>query len=525
MPTPDAHPDEGDGETVTLIYFFVPLPEYLRVPDGWTVVGHEWANLNDPRPHLPDFVDDRYYRAVRVSAAFHKVDSPHRFHGMTEALRAAHAAFPALADKAEEIDWDAIPDTQAQTTVAEVAVVADPDAEDPVSDAFDRGLEYLRSLQSAYSLVAHDPVHLVERAMLPFLVPFAERRVTVGEDEPAWPSELGLFAVNLSTSAMPKIGYEDLEGAQLEAVTDVGSIVDGGAFGAFVDVRREAQLALRSGNRLTTAVLVGAAAEALFRELHAMLLWEEGRLPSECVESLRERTITNVVKTEFHNRLGGSWSLDLAGPVRDWRRSIANLRDRALHLGERPSSDSLDQAFAALAAVERFVADRLRASAAAYPVTAGLFGHPEAEEAVPQAYAVPLDPPAVVRRWMAEVQRHREEGPFEGSTEHADVVMLLYPSGDVRWWLVDRQTGLACLAGEPDLTDEQLSWFTGEVAELVKNPPAEPVSIQVGVEAAPAPLAAEPEWVSVVFLLPGAEALRYPASPIPPSEPTDASAG
>ena len=230
-----------------------------------------------------------------------------------------------------------------------------------------------------------------------------------------------------------------------------------------MNFRREAQLSNQSGNLLTTAVLNGASSESLLRELQLVLMWDEGTSPGAAAEELADtKPITKLARTAFHDRLGGSWNLEGTGPVGDWFRNVAQLRNRVLHMGHEPSWEEVSASLRASTALNEFVRNRLLERLSQYPYVAMFFfgGYKRIREFSKkrrEAWKKMVDefglgyPVLAFRIWRVEVQKLFECGyPFPSQESRGRLVRAQYGNGEIHYWLVDRDSGLACRAITPD---------------------------------------------------------------------------
>ena len=123
-------------------------------------------------------------------------------------------------------------------------------------------------------------------------------------------------------------------------------------------------------------ILVAAACEVLLDVLLLALLWESGQTPEEAASLFRlGESITRRIKTHYHRRIGGTWQLDQPGPVRGWFERVADLRNRCLHTGLRPSRDDAIAAMDSGDALRLFIIERLKDSTNVkkFPLTANFF--------------------------------------------------------------------------------------------------------------------------------------------------------
>lgn len=455
-------------------YFFVSLPERLAVPDGWIIRLVEMADGS--RVGAPFQTEDGLDRKIVGSLLFRQIDDEARGNPVIFARPAFIAAAKAFAGSDADINPEdaqipseahekIVPQATA-STVVEVAVLCETDVDiTELEEAFNYGLEQIRGIQQMYYLVSQTPVTLVTRETLPMAIPVAITAMTLGESCELRPSSQPshfTFLINDVSSSLTCIAPSDeLPEEKLQQMTlDVR--LWPGPFATYANFRRETSIAQRDGNRLTASVLNGAAAEALLRELHLAIMWDEGLEPKEAVREMRAmRSVTRLAKGAFHNRLGGNWTLDGKGPVSEWKRHVADLRDQIVHMGYEPNAAEVRRSLDATYHLERYVSDRLTGVVDKYPfATVFLRGHDRirnlsktrhlAWERGTQSF-FGSDPVEAFKVWRYEVERFlAPDMPTVGDTTRGKLVRVDYINGETRYWLADEETGLACLARPPD---------------------------------------------------------------------------
>ena len=94
----------------------------------------------------------------------------------------------------------------------------------------------------------------------------------------------------------------------------------------------------------------------------AAMLWEEGLAPADAAEYWRTSSVTRRIKRLYANRLGGNWDLEGTGPVANWRRQIADVRNSAIQTGREVTSAEVNAAGVAAGALTTFMAQRILAN-------------------------------------------------------------------------------------------------------------------------------------------------------------------
>lgn len=171
---------------------------------------------------------------------------------------------------------------------------------------------------------------------------------------------------------------------------------------AFNDLSLGATNAARHDGDYVGAVLKSAAAaEVLLKHLAAMLIWEVtvrhggGQKTDWASQSTLfplNRKPSDLIGSVLSQALSGGWdSNSRTRPIGAWRFDIAQVRNRVIHRGHRPSAEEAHTAVEALDALRQFVGQRLAARAKQFPRTFYLVnGRP----ACPASVLKVLDDPA-----------------------------------------------------------------------------------------------------------------------------------
>ncbi len=519
---PRATQDDRDLGTRELAYFFIPLADQLDLPSGQCIPFRAGPPSDtEDRSLLASVDNEGHYTFMRVSLVVHQVASSRPIPGFLESFEAAAGAFPAM--QGESGTATAPPGLPTTQTVVEAMVVLDPRADDPATDAFDEAIEHIQDFQRTYYAVTQHPVALVSRASLPFAIPLAVRTVQPGEDAPEWPTDLSMFLVNMNVPYPRPVP----DGVELATTIDglfSDSRLDGGPFGAMADLRREALLSVRSGNTISGAVLLGAASELLLRETFLMLMWDEGVDPAEAASATpADLSITKLSRREFHPRLGGAWNGRPGSAVGAWFQDVRGLRNKVVHSGYAPSSCELEKSMTAAAELESFLAERLALNVATYPCTAIMYlgdagiesrgASARLERALASA-PIPTSISDAFRRWRYEVDRHRDKGPFSGEVSSATPTLVRYLNGEVRWWLVDETTRLACRCESLPITEPIAGLL--EAYDNMAEDLHEAISIAVRTDSPPRPTETPAQWLPSMEVIPPGAVGRFASVRIPP---------
>lgn len=228
-------------------------------------------------------------------------------------------------------------------------------SEADISDAFDRGLEMIQAMQRAYYLASKDAISGIAREPLPNLIPMLQRHGTASK-----PGALtgGVFLPHLATMRTVHPPIERLDDSLFAAMRGVMAHADpGGAFWAYADLRREAQVLLAMRGDYRGAVITAAtAAEVFLDTLLLHLLWHDGSTEEEAAKAF-STGLTYRVKSEYSGLIRGRWSLVGSNPVARWHRSTATMRNRVAHAGYRPSLVDAQHAVAAAQELETYLVD------------------------------------------------------------------------------------------------------------------------------------------------------------------------
>lgn len=506
-----------------LAYFFIPLPEAVSLPHGWIskFLITDQGELENGESTTNELFRVGPMEKLTASLAVHQLREEPALTSVNTALRAAASAF----------HWDSIdsedrhpkvPRSVARSVVEVMVPIRDA-TEPSLQKAFDHAVECCERLLRIYYGATQHAVSPVTRSRLPPAIPFAVRYAQLGESEPRWPPrEDARLLVNVS-SHLVAVDPPPLTKSKVDEVAMAGRLPPRGPFAGLLDVRRELALAQRAGNTIPLAILCGASAEVLFRELLLVLLWEEGRQPVWAATKTSKSSISSVVHSEMPRRIGGDWSRSSTGVIAAWARDIAELRDRAVHVGFVPTQPQIAKALKTYERVERFVGDRLAASLNDYPLTASTFlGNAGLERRKAsqrlkrrlETGAHPVDVPTSFERWRREVDRHAGNGPWIGEATGAAAMLVIYVDHREQWWLMDERTGLCCLARPVETNENQSENLERLRADLRDSSTTSHVSLRVQGKA----LALEPTpaWVPISEAIPSNEYSRFPLSLLPP---------
>lgn len=381
--------------------FFIPLPEFIRLPDDrpfpryqsmgpstikWLESFGEIPSRSLVEHQDPKFRNFADVRIIAASTVFRRYATSLRAEAE---LPLMEAMFHEFTPDAKEHEKPSFTDEEEQTfyrSVAEVAVSLDfvafdmstsservvapfrdsGDISDEVMNrALDIALATIRSYQSAYYGAVRAPVTLIERELLPPVLLYALRSLQEIADRV--PPVIQM----LITGNLPKqVGLvQDLSGEDMEKF---GKVLNSPSpLSRYLDLYRQGLVALSRGNTRECLVMIAVAAESLVNVVLAHLQWEECLTPETSAENWTPSLDTRI-KRNFPDRLGGNWSDSTAGPVQNWSRDIADIRHRVVHAGYKPTIEEAKKSVQALDALVKFFGDRVAHSGnlRRYPRTA-----------------------------------------------------------------------------------------------------------------------------------------------------------
>lgn len=525
------HADEPPVIASQLVYFFVPLPDPLGLPDKYIVEVPEYAPLDRIRDDgVPPI-------CLGASLRFHTVELPTTYAAeFTVLFDLAVKSLPpnagarTSASKPGGLAAESGPSAPRTptTTVVEMAVAAElpdvgqsaPEEElnaqlrDPITEAFDRGLHYVRQFQRAYYLARREPIRLVTREALPFAVPFGIRRLFGDDGEPLpFDVSLSVYLVNMNVPNAGATRWVDSDNRMLS--TAVAQQADNGPFTSYMDLVRESNVALSRDGAYRSAVLFTATAcEVLFDDLLAHLMWEEGQRPEEAANAF-DSQLTARVKSQYHARLGGLWRLDAGGPISDWFILVARLRNRVVHGGYEPTFQEATVAVQATDALREYLGDLIANRALTYPRTAlvlpGEGGLVRRGKWTSALNDLRNDTSEVhwrqtFARWQLAMQRARKNSPLSEipSTTDASIYVVVRTNGSEQWVIHDRRAGMAAVldgaAGVTGVTPDQWASVRTQIASVAEQSDRTDVSVLLpGAKATAEPL---DRWLPEYRLVP-----------------------
>ena len=323
-------------------------------------------------------------------------------------------------------------------------------------NALDVAISDLRSIQRACHAIGRDPITLVTRQRLPFLVPVTLRAYsTIGQHTAE--AKHALLAANANLSNV--LPTAEFGHAEIAAVHSMRSRLEDHPFTTHLDLHREATRALhRYGDTRGTAIFAGVSAESALDELLLHLMWEERQTPEKAAGDWKDGLATRV-KTEYSRRLrGGSWDSSGSASIGKWSRDVADLRHRVVHGAYEPTISEARTSINAVDELVSYLCDRLAdaANLSRYPRSAlalagerGLARRKSYTRRVRRLQEDPSEPPwsATYTRWREAWRRLRRDkttSPRIPNEANAYLLAIISPHDtSLRWCLHDRLQHLA----------------------------------------------------------------------------------
>ena len=397
-----ALPADWDGEPRSIV-FFIPAPQPLAFPDGSTFELErdedvQWLEGVAQVPTSPvaqwvnpkinsgkNFVSFRVWR-LPENVVLDVSDSNRAFEVLNKVIGRSRSLD---STRKSMSDPRILPlDVTSHATVFEAVTPLLPsyidgrvDANQSISDAFDRCLESLYELYRAYvSATAHVRVRsLTRRTVSPF-IPWTTRdpfSFSLGGP--------GIFNANMAdTAAVGAVGTmsdDDLE--RMLFILQRGRQGGPGAdrAGVAVENARRAQRSFYVDADYSVCVIWAYAwIETLCDGLLMVSAWEAERDVEE-VATWFDVGFVKRVKTHFPKLFGGRWRPDdSASLFGNWERTVAQMRHRIIHANHRASEKDATRALDACGDLEAYAKKRLAQKRHKHPRTALIFlGRPGLE--------------------------------------------------------------------------------------------------------------------------------------------------
>jgi hypothetical protein len=239
--------------------------------------------------------------------------------------------------------------------------------EDVLAEAFERSVEALFLIIRAYRFSVKRVMHTPTRERLGQNFYVVTRKATPEGDY--W-DEPGRLMVNI-------LGIPAMRPAEIDAdgIERLGMAVYSELFGhpmvPFSELQADARSSLADGDYRASVMLFHSASEVYLDTTLMLMQWEEGLAPETAAEVFR-RSLMERVRSQYHDRLGGTWATRQGTAVDSWYRDLVLLRHRTIHGGYAVSPPEAHVASSAFDAFRTFVTDRIAANVKRYPVTSGI---------------------------------------------------------------------------------------------------------------------------------------------------------
>jgi hypothetical protein len=360
-----------------LIAFFIPLPEPVGIPQGSTYSFDEGSVLPDIEP-LPVFVikdsapiPGRATNQLFVSLKFWQAKST--FVQLIEQVLAVGRVLDVVRGPLAEPHEDDL-NLECPLTVVEAVTQLTEATPLGISAAFDRCLARVHEVGFAYGLATRQALAPITLRRLPPFITYMTRNAL--SDEWIATSAIDLGHYNEIRRLVPHDLNDETQQSLLSALS---AMAIGDPVVPYLELSAEARREFdREGDNRAAVIHSQAACEVLLDSVFQALLWEEGIMPADAVTGFfaTNSTLGGRVRRSdtYAVRLGsGLWRLDGSGPVATWYVDLADLRNRCVHAGYRPTNDEALAASRAQFGLRDFIAGRLVDRQTRYPRVASLF--------------------------------------------------------------------------------------------------------------------------------------------------------
>ncbi|MCB5257623.1 MAG: hypothetical protein PHY63_03035 [Candidatus Cloacimonetes bacterium] len=238
---------------------------------------------------------------------------------------------------------------------------------DEISKVFDICLELLNYLVVSYQITYKD--HTVYRVTLPMLEPCCICRLI---DPSSWKTDNQLFLLNYN------IPYEKsiVSNTEAAAVVHYANVLkqNWNPFMLSSELIVLADRNIATGQYRESVINIQSGFESFIMILAQELYKSEGKSLADLEARFIKNGLTHILKSEFHNRLGGHWDItDESKPIGQWYTVCYMLRNKVVHTGYMPTLDETEQAFIACKNFIQEVIASLKNNQKKYPDIARYF--------------------------------------------------------------------------------------------------------------------------------------------------------
>lgn len=332
-------------------YFLIPLPDPLGLKHESVYRTIEEIETENDGAFGP--VETK----VSVSILIHQVESDiNEFSASHDYFELAKKVWPEQVESGDDYDRGDVPTFKITKTIAEVAVsplddtlrkhLSRNDERPELFHQFEIALESVNRLIEEYRLVAKIPVRLVTPELLPFLIPQAYGDVDISKGANPTNFVTGIYLLSPHKHFVP----EDFTEAQFEKLSNNLNLSGlPHPLKAYINVRNDAQIAyLMHGDYRMATILIATACEILINVVLQSLMWETGKaLKSAAKNFYRDFSVSQKLE-KFQLYFGLTWDTKKSPELVNWAERIAYRRNDVVHTGIKPTSDEVDQAWAAM---------------------------------------------------------------------------------------------------------------------------------------------------------------------------------
>lgn len=376
---PGGIPDDASSTSVPCIWFFLPLPHPLGLPEGEALVQSSDVGEIARETASPTGLDcSLFIHQVRRSTNVMLRDYGDILN-LVNVKAFKHVSSPEearqLANELDERAGDA-----STLTVVEAAVPGCTPESEQLNAGLDRAIELIREFQSQVATVTGMPIRLIGRATLQPMLPIVTGRLNLDGSPPSFDALVADFLIDEcappASFGMAPAPISDAHIGKLQSY----NFQRVPAFQLIAGMRREALVQARfDGNPALGVVTAASAGELLISTALLHCLWEEGASPVDGARPFRgEPGLSRTIGHLRQKLKGKGWDITGDGPVAEFY-ATAQVRNRVLHGGYWPTSVELSKALEALEVLEKFIGDALCSAETLphYPRTAIAWSGPD----------------------------------------------------------------------------------------------------------------------------------------------------
>lgn len=496
------------GSTGYLATLFVPLDEPVLVERGFVRAWQERLEPFDDGYHVGLVPDIEFVARKRISMCVIRVERD--LHSEREQLvqEAVRASFPAIPTPSS------VPYVPVAASVVEVTGPVRSKRESDLSDFVDEAIHGVRRMQQAYGSATGKSPRLVTRHAMP---PSAPIFVRSPDTDVATVHPDGVLMMMNSNIPVLKDVAEDLPADVVAKMDGLVRQIEGET--PFVTSGLRLGEALRwievEGEPWPGIALLGTACEVMFDELLCAVLWESDSRPEDCSKFLVGAITRRIEHGPLREMLPGDWDLRGDGPIADWNRDVARLRNEAMHLGRPPDHEQITQACASALALRDELQLRITIAIETFPRTAWmLMGNNQMPEPLRLEHVEPLLDLAAEVDWKTAASAWRRAAVYntkfgrwsdrKANREDLELLAVAHPDGEIHFVVADKSCERAFrLSGPPEwLSKEQLKTIDDLVSRVDASRPVVSIVLETT-----GPLPTCGDWVAWYRLLPNHEVL------------------